>query len=543
MGRSSGKRYGGKTQMGDVKRSAYKAGRGEGLSRDRRKKARQEARAAKKAKKKALKKMRLEEEKRMKNKRKRNDQADSDSEAESQVESEVEEASDQVKLAREKLKKQFGQVNEDDDNDDNKNTINNKKNKKNKKKRKVNHDDDDKEDIDEKVRRELRKQQQLKDIKEREGFARKKELKQKIKRSSLLSSIEADEERLKCWYPGKEEHLAKLKAEEDKYDPDRRRGPAKPAEEAYPWLYPDYHEKKEREKLEAEERELRKGDNIIEKYTGHYGQHQETRKLLAKKLDLALVSLEMTNDKFIKQGLGQLQSIEKMDKDGFLGSRLVWLLVASYIDQGDLDGANEAIESYFEIQDSNNNNNNNNKARTSHENSNDDEMKNDTRKDPFEAMLKWDLVLILYISFFELETPGIKQSDIDKAIKDAVASNPLIPYVLLQEVFQATVDVEVVDSVVEGEQNRALQKFINDDEPKKVQVPRWSLEEVAIIYFVRATSWWKDADGVDEFLRDRVYRDGNVKELLQNHMKSVETQQTRRRKIDRMFDAVWNRTF
>mmetsp|Transcript_4021 Transcript_4021/g.5865 ORF Transcript_4021/g.5865 Transcript_4021/m.5865 type:complete len:429 (-) Transcript_4021:1004-2290(-) len=346
-------------------------------------------------------------------------------------------------------------------------------------------------DVDKMVSEELDRKKKDDENRTRESFGRRRRQKRKLQRAQLEKEINEFETRMVCWYPGKEEHLKereRLKRMKE-FDPERLRGPAKPAEEAYPWLYPDYHEAKQKRELEEERAEQEKGDNILEKYKGHWGTYFKTRELLGLKLELAQVYFEQANNGELAQKL--LEDVSKMDEDKYLGLRFTSMYVSALIDVGELGIARQVIESDLEVC-------------------------KDESDSPYRSMLLWDLLLIEYIGCYVLEEKDVEESAVEKALDEAINSNPFIGRVLvLHNAYEPIIDAEIIDQITSKDLKSTLEVFVGNEGPSFLSVPDWTSEEQAVVYFVRAISWWRDAgDEIEDFLEKSLKKRGLTLEYL-----------------------------
>jgi len=346
-----------------------------------------------------------------------------------------------------------------------------------KKARKLVKDDDDELAIEKKTDQILETNKVQLERLTHESFGRRRAQKRSLLKKQLKSSIDEDEERLVCWYPGKEEFLENKEKQRKRFDPEKLRGFARPAEEAYPDLFPDYHAEKERKDLEEREQDLKKGDDYLAKYDKHWGNNEQTRALLGKYIELALLIFEGASrglgDK-TKNALKKFEKITEMDSDKYLALRVTWFKTACLIDLGDLGLARKEIQ---------------------------DNIKSD---DAFSAMLLWDLVLINFIGRRVLEEEDTTEEELQTSFEAAMAVNPYISKCLmLHNKYAKVINQESVDAKIHYDLKKTMDDFIeSNDQPK---VPGWNLEEQSIIYFVRSISWWRDAgDEIFEFVGDYV---------------------------------------
>jgi len=486
MGRMSGKRAGGPKgggngSRGKKRQASAASGTGDG-HKDRRKKAREDARKEKRALKRAKAVVRAREEGTSVAKRMRADSFDS---TEGPLES-----VDEMRAMQDALRRKKGFT-------------------PNPRKLKMS--------VDELVESELIRKKHEEEGLTRESYSRKRDLRRKLLKFKLETAIKKDLERFVCWYPGKEEFLAKRIRDMNKYDPQRLRGAAKPAEEAYPWLYPKYHEEKERKALEEERRVNEEGENYLEKFNKNWGRNPHTRVLLVNHLKLALVHLEDgASDSAASAKL--LDTVVEQDQDCLLGSRVAWLRTASFIDQGELGLARKTIE---------------------------DELKRcageeDADRNPFLVMLKWDLVLIEYIALNILEEEDASEVNLVNVCKAALESNYCIPFTLaLHESMEDGVDGDAVDLCVQDEMNQAIEAFVKSEALDPLSIPSWNPEQIAVAYFVRSISWWRDAG--EDFDKFAVELATNTDELVSDRMTEISAPGAMPNKFSHMFYQIWYR--
>mmetsp|Transcript_19211 Transcript_19211/g.37689 ORF Transcript_19211/g.37689 Transcript_19211/m.37689 type:complete len:530 (+) Transcript_19211:180-1769(+) len=332
------------------------------------------------------------------------------------------------------------------------------------------------------VDKQLARRKKLEESLTRESESRRLAQKLQMYLQQLEANIKKDEGELVCWYPGKAEHLKKREQDKVKYDPNKLTGACRPAEEAYPWLYPDYHAKKQREEREEEEREQNKGDNILKMFDGHWGKHYRTRELAGRYLELALRMVQ-AEESLLQDALGKnkpkrkinecLQKLQEMDKDSATGLWLPWLGVARAIDDGELAKARELINKTL--------------------------LKEDEvvgEREPMENMLLFDLALIEFISAFVLEEEGSSEEEALKVVDRAVKANPCIARCLaLHDAYEEVVDGSETDEVIATQLENLLKNFISSKEELPIlKQPDWSQEEQAVLYFTRSISWWRDSD-------------------------------------------------
>jgi hypothetical protein len=339
--------------------------------------------------------------------------------------------------------------------------------------------------VEELVEQELSENKRLAAKRTRESFARRRQLRRKLARSQLEGQIAKDEERLRAWYPGKEKYLARREELKKRFDPNRLRGAAKPAEEAYPWLYPDYHEAKQKRELAEEAKEQSRGHDYLALFEGKWSRHAQTRRLLAAHWELASVLTDWGGPSNMSRADVLLQRAAAMDGDACAGARVAWMRAVALVDQGELGQARAVVERAL----------------------------SDPREGcPFSAMLRWDLVLIEFISCRVLRETEDEQP-LRGAVAAALASNPCVALALLHDhAFEEAVDGDAVDKALAEELSAALSAFCEPDyvacewdgkgepeapregQPRALATPRWSNYDVAVIYFVRAVSWWRDSD-------------------------------------------------
>jgi hypothetical protein len=339
--------------------------------------------------------------------------------------------------------------------------------------------------VEELVEQELSENKRLAAKKTRDSFARRRNLRRKLARSQLEGQIAKDEARLRAWYPGKERYLVRREELKKRFDPNRLRGAAKPAEEAYPWLYPDYHEAKQKRELAEEALEQSRGHDYLAQFEGRWGRHAQTRRLLAAHWELASVLTDWGGPRNMGRAEELLQRAAAMDGDGSAGARAAWMRAVALVDQGELGQARTVVERAL----------------------------GEAREGcPFAAMLRWDLVLIEFISCRVLKEAEDEQP-LRGAVAAALASNPCVALALLHDhAFEEAVDGDAVDKVLAEELAAALSAFCEPDyiarewdgkgEPeapregpsRALATPPWSHYDVAVIYFVRAVSWWRDSD-------------------------------------------------
>mmetsp|Transcript_2299 Transcript_2299/g.7051 ORF Transcript_2299/g.7051 Transcript_2299/m.7051 type:complete len:561 (+) Transcript_2299:110-1792(+) len=484
MGRTSGRRHG---QERKVPGGGKKRGAGVGMHKDRRRTARREAQVAKKEAKKAKAKLRQLEESRG-SKRARTNSEDSAPLVKANGETDMKAL--QQRLKRRRKTEQERTMEEETQAKD--------------------------ELIDSMVEKAIDKRKVMEEKLTRESLARKRRQQRKLLRRQLEEELEKARERLKCWYPGKEEHLARRERLKRKFDPQRLRGAARPAEEAYPWLYPEYHKEKERREREEEEAELKKGENYFEMYDKRWSEHKELRKVLAAQINLAQACLEHGGHKSTARGSQLLAETAENDIERSLGSRIAYLRAACLIDQGELGHARAVVEAELAREDL-------------------------VHDDPFVAMLRWDLVLINFIGCRVLGESNVSEQDLEESVVKARDANPLIPFVLANhEDFEHAVNGDAVDTFVGSEQEEALKDFISADQSSpKARLPTfWSLQEAAIVYFVRGVSWWRDAEESDTFIGAEGALD---LEVVGGEMEKQATSGKRLSHLEGMFEMVWLR--
>ena len=369
-----------------------------------------------------------------------------------------------------------------------------------------------------------------------ESFTRKKEMRLKFQRSQLEHSIADAESYLRAWYIGKKEYLRERerRKKQQKFDPTRLRGAAKPAEEAYPHLYPEYHEEKERKKIEDEEAEQSKGEDVLAKYVNHWGNHAETRTLLISKVALSRVRIAQAYDAMAlgKKGSSSakshfnaaydlLKNVVEMDSDCYLGSRIPWLLTTCLIEMDDLVESRAVVEK---------------------------ELQRVCKKenlDAFVCMLKWDLFFLEFLSTKVLEEEGSSEDNLIEAGRSAVAANPAILFMLLNvDQFDDQVVAESVDTIVSEEHESAMRELNESkiSEPKHIYSVIWTLEQIALVYFVRSISWWRDlSQNVLEYLTSNFTENDNLSLYMLGLQKKYENVQVKEGAYEESFIMIKRR--
>jgi len=314
---------------------------------------------------------------------------------------------------------------------------------------------DDEDAVVKAVQEDLERGKQAEEVLARESAGRKRCQAAKLAQQELQTRIDSLSSELVCWYPGKQEHLKRLEEEKALEKASRPHGAARPAEEVYPWLYPEYHAQNERQEREFWERQRNKGENLLEKLAGRYSAHYKTFELLMAYLEMGVLMLRRGR---LKEAEGFLKKANECDAQGRkLSDRLCCFLVACFIEQGELGKARQLIDREFST----------------------------LVDEAIRQILLWDLALIEFVARRVNKEDDSSEELLKKAFTEAAESNNCVALCLADhEKMKDFVDGSVVDEFCDRDLKCAREKAKTG----------WSREEVAIVYFVRSISWWLDTD-------------------------------------------------